>query len=235
MSTNTFTDEDLSGILPPSVTAPVVIDAPVSPEPVVTAADPAFTKSPRRSRVKAPEGPTFAEAANELATAESVAKSISADAGQARAVRSEKAIATILAAYRGAIPDDEIRNALLDAGVLKGTVSKIITIVNALQSRTIEPGDLKSLNGAYGLVKSVQSATAATIAGQSTNNTATAFAAPTPAVVATSPEEAMQIIVTAVLSVNDPDERFKLGGEWITKFTTKISDALNGASEGEED
>lgn len=93
----------------------------------------------------------FSELGPQLAEAESIAKSKGADANQARAAKSSIAVAAIIAAVNEDIDPEGVRNDLLFAGVLKGTVSKIVTVINALHIGTINIGDVKSLSGAYSL------------------------------------------------------------------------------------
>jgi len=172
---------------------------------------------------------SFTDLAANLATAEAEAKTASADAGVARLKRSTVAVEAIKAAFAEKIAGEDIRKTLLDQGVLKGTVSKIVTIVNALNDGVLVTSDVKSLNGAYTTVI----AHAAALRGAST---ATGGTIPTPTVVkgATTPEEAWALILDSIRAERDPDKQYKLGGEWITKATNEISDLLKNSEPEEE-
>lgn len=177
--------------------------------------------------------PDFEQLTRDLAAADAAARSTSADASAARANRSDVAVSAIRAAFREGINPEDVRTDLLDAGVLKGTVSKIVTVLNALNDKILGVGDVKSLNGAYSTVKAVHKVSA----GTSFAATGVPFATTPsgPPVVATTPEEAMKVIVNAVKSVVDPDEAFKLAGEWITRITNQITAALKNREDEDED
>lgn len=194
----------------------------------------AFVLSIARSTV--PETPStepdFAQLTIDLAAADARARSSAADAGAARAERSTVAVGAIKAAFREKLDYGDVRADLLRAGVLKGTVSKIITVLEALNKKIIYPGDVKSLNGAYNAVKAA-SLVAAT--SGSAGPVGVPFAAPVIPVVATTPDEAMKIIIDSIKSVSDPDQAFKLAGEWITRITNEITSALSTIDDEESE
>jgi hypothetical protein len=188
--------------------------------------------------------PTFSDLTLDLAAADAKARITSADAGQARAERSSIAVHTIAAAFAEAIAPEVVRRELLDVGVLKGTVSKIVTVLSALNAGTIVSSDIKSLNGAYNLVKSASKAALAAsrlamAAASATSATPwpapAAPAAPPEPKYATKPSEALEVIVEFVKAERDPDKAFKLGGEWITKVTNAITDALKSIGDGDDE
>lgn len=164
--------------------------------------------------------PKFEGLAKDLATADAKARAASGDASQARAERSTIATDTIKAAYAEKIDANDVRTGLLGAGVLKGTVSKIVTILNALNASLLTTADVKSLNGAYSLIKQIEKTAAAAAAAGTTGATA-----PTPsvAVVATTPDEALDIIIDAIRAETDLDKQFELAGIWMTKITDRIT------------
>ena len=172
--------------------------------------------------------PTFADTAKSLASADAKARETGADANQAKAARSTAAVSAIRAAWHEKMAPEDVRSALLSVDVLKGTVSKIVTILTAMQAKTITLRDVKSLNGAYTLVK------AAEVAGRAT---ATAGAAPSPAPAKsiTTPEEALKLIIAVVTAEKDPDKALVLAGEWITKITNGLMAAAKESEEEEED
>lgn len=170
----------------------------------------------------------FQSLVGDLVVAELAAKAASGDATEARNIRNTAAIDAIKAAYAEGLEGEDVRATLLEAGVLKGTVSKIVTIIGGLRSKAILPEDLKSLSGAYNAVKMVEK-----IAAAPAVEPATPYAGTPPAVVATNPADAMQIIVDAIASITDPSERFKVGGQWIEKFTNTVTELLKEEDEEE--
>lgn len=60
---------------------------------------------------------------------------------------------TVLNAFKSRVVPAVFRQDLLDAGVLKGTVSKAFLILIALREDIIKPEQVKSLSQAYHLVK----------------------------------------------------------------------------------
>ena len=170
----------------------------------------------------------FNNLVGELSTADALARSTSSDASQARASRSGLAVGVIGAAFSAEIPSRTVRESLLDGGVLKGTVSKIISILDALHGELITMGEVKSLNGAYTLQKERRTRPAAVITPSEPETTP----ATTPALPAkpTTPDEAVAIILDAIKSAGNSDAVFKAAGEWITRITNDIS-ALTRAVE----
>ena len=188
------------------------------------------TKTGTATTAFAEAEPDFEQLSEQLAIADAKARSMAADAGQARAERSTVAVSAIKAAYREKVSTKEVRARLLAAGVLKGTVSKIVTVVGALNDRTIDISDVKSLNGAYSLVKT------ATAAPKITTTSGPITPEPEPAatpVKPVTPEQALKIIIASIKAEKDPDKAFKLGGEWITRITNEITDALKSVEEEE--
>lgn len=171
--------------------------------------------------------PSFSDLATELGTAEAAAKAATADAGAAKAHRSTVAVDTIKAAFREKVAIADVRKALLDGGVLKGTVSKIATILQALTDGTLTPNDVKSLNGAYNTVKTV----AAVVAGGTVAPGATAAFAPRVTKGATTIEEAIALIIQLLKQETDPDVQFKLAGEIITDVSNGVKDAMKATEE----
>jgi|GEM_PF-3627807 len=179
----------------------------------------------------------FNNLVGELSTADALARSTSSDASQARSSRNGLAVGVIGAAFAGAIPRNTVRESLLDGGVLKGTVSKIITILTALEEEVIISSEIKSLNGAYTLQKERRAAAGATISAslRSGSTPPEEASAPTPAAVnATTPDEAVAIILDAIKSAGTPDAVFKAAGEWITRVTNDISALTRGVEDDEE-
>lgn len=180
--------------------------------------------------------PTFDEFATELAAADLRSKAANADATQARAEKSGYAVNAIIAAYKESLSDETIRDTLLAKGVLKGTVSKIITITAAIRAGDITTADLKSLNGAYTTVKAVHASKAAIAASKPAKGTV-AFADPIPVPTSpiSTPDDAIKLLIDTVKSVTDADERFKLAGEFISKITRQLGEASKKKDDDDED
>ena len=51
---------------------------------------------------------------------------------------------------------------------------------------------------------------------------------------ATTPDEAIKVLIEHIKAITDPDEAFKLGGEWITRVTNGITDALKAREADDE-
>ena len=188
------------------------------------------TTTVKATKAKKEPDEKFDDLRTALSAADAKARSTSADAGQARAERSTIAVSTIKAAFREKIDGSVVRAQLLDAGVLKGTVSKIVTVLAALDTGTITPSDVKSLNGAYSAVKSAAAIAAGTAAAATASGgTFTGVAA-----VATTPDEALKIILHEITSQKDPDKAYEIGGEWITKITNAITDILKKLDDDDE-
>lgn len=176
-------------------------------------------------------GESFAKLTVDLASAEREAKLAGEQNKEAAAKKSTAAVDTLKAAFREKLDNVDVRQALLDAGILKGTVSKIVTVLDALKVGTITTGDVKSLNGAYTLVTNAAKATAAARAAK----TGTPYSTATAPVVATTPKDALEVIVASVKSITDPDEQFKAVGDWIAQFTRAMTDIVAASSAASED
>lgn len=182
----------------------------------------------------------FDKLAIELASADHASRAASSDAGQARAVRSQAAVSAIKGAYTDALNVRGTRQILLGAGVLKGTVSKITTVLTALNNSIIKIEDVKSLNGAYAAVKAAQAAAAGipTPAKLFPGGVLPASSAPTVSTVFEkvnpTPAEAMEIIIDSIKAEKNGDKAFKLASEWITKFTNAVTDITKNIGDDEE-
>ncbi len=177
--------------------------------------------------------PKFETLVTDMRDADAEARSTSADAAQARGKRSTVAVQTILAAHSEKIEPGAARKQLVEAGVLKGTASKIATILTALANKTIKPSDVKSLNGAYNTVKAAEEAGRA--AALAARGVLAATPAPAPVVVATTPDAALKVILDSIRGAGDPDAIFKSAGEWITKITNEISELARTVGAGGEE
>lgn len=185
-----------------------------------------------------PTGPNFAELTIELVVADQKARGASADSTAARSERSGVAIKTVIGAFNEGIGSYDAQRSLLDAGVLKGTASKMATILRGLHEKLIYVSDLKSLSGSYALVKAAE-ATLKSPSGLITagggSPSGTPYSTPVTPVSATTPEQAIDVIVNFIRSITDPDEAFRVGGEWITITTNRISAALKSIGEADDE
>jgi hypothetical protein len=161
----------------------------------------------------------FEELASKLAVAEEKAKAASGDATQARADKSTAAVEAIKSAVRGKIEGAIVRSTLLGAGVPKGTVSKIVTVIDAISQGNMEAKDVKSLNGAYSLVNAAAKAAKAAADGTG-GTTASGPAAP---VTATTPDQAAEIIYAAIRNAGTDAAILSAASEWITRLTDGIT------------
>lgn len=183
--------------------------------------------NPFKSEV-APEH-SFAELTHLLVEAESKSKVASSDAGVARGEKSNVAISTIKSALIEATNVEFFRDTLLTAGVLKGTVSKMATILNAVRDGIIAFSDLKSLNGSYVSIKAVLAEReAALVASLGVSSPAT------PVAPVVTPDDALALIVKVITDEKDPDKAYALGSEWLTKITNALTTAISAIGDGEE-
>lgn len=186
--------------------------------------------NPFKSEV-APEH-SFAELTHLLVEAESKSKAASSDAGVARGEKSNVAISTIKSALIEATNVEFFRDTLLTAGVLKGTVSKMATILNAVRDGIINFSDLKSLNGSYVLIKAtIAEKEAAVVALMGPASFLPGLAPVAPVV---TPEDALALIVKVITDEKDPDKAYALGSEWLTKITNALTTAISAIGDGEE-
>lgn len=96
---------------------------------------------------------TIESAILELASAEAEAKNVNAEASIVRAKKSSAAVGVIRVAHAGGYEEKSLRSGLLSAGVPKGTASKIITVLRAIDEGKITPTleEGSSLSGLYAL------------------------------------------------------------------------------------
>lgn len=175
---------------------------------------------------------------SKLAAAESASKTASDDAKQARAQQQQSAV-DIVKFLVETPPVDSVtgvahteyvlRRLMLDEGVLKGTVSKILTVVQGINNGHIALSDVKSLNGSYTAVKQALKHIA--------TSTAPATApAPAPEPVEPTPEEAMKIILKSIRNAGNKSEEavYQAASDWISRITEEISKVTRAVAEGEE-
>ena len=170
--------------------------------------------------------PKFDTLVADLSKADAAARSASSDANQARNARNGVAVDTIRAAVRESLDPENVRTALVAGGVLKGTASKIGTILKAIEDKHIKLDEVKSLSGAYTAAK------AARLAAVSAPFTAGAAATTAPAPTSTATvtmanaDDAVALILEDISNAGggDPDAVFKAAGEWITRLTNEISE-----------
>lgn len=180
--------------------------------------------------VSEPATPTenFADLTQKLVKADSQSAAAGKKATALKGTVSTIAVDTILAAYAEKIDGETVRVELTSAGVLKGTASKIGTVVSGLQDGTITVEQVESLSGAYGLVtasrKAAEAAKRAKDAEVSAKAAEKAGLVTLPAEVrVATPEEAYQVILNTVREEADVDKAFELSGSWITRITTDLT------------
>ena len=176
---------------------------------------------------------------SKLAAAESASKTASDDAKQARAQQQQSAVDIVkflvetppIDSVTGVAHGDYVlRRLMLDEGVLKGTVSKILTVVNGINSGHIALSDVKSLNGSYTAVK--QALKHSTAPAPATSPAP----APAPAPAEPTPEEAMKIIIKSIRNAGNKSEEavYQAASDWISRITEEISKVTRAVAEGEE-
>lgn len=176
---------------------------------------------------------------SKLAAAESASKTASDDAKQARAQQQQSAVDIVkflvetppVDSVTGVAHGDYVlRRLMLDEGVLKGTVSKILTVVAGISSGHIALSDVKSLNGSYTAVKQALKH----IATPATATSPAPVPAPVPA--EPTPEEAMKIIIKSIRNAGDKSEEavYQAASDWISRITEEISKVTRAVAEGEE-
>ena len=178
---------------------------------------------------------------SKLAAAESASKTASDDAKQARAQQQQSAVDIVkflvetppVDSVTGVAHGDYVlRRLMLDEGVLKGTVSKILTVVNGIKGGYIALSDVKSLNGSYTAVKQALKPSTA----PATSPAPAPAPAPASAPAEPTPEEAMKIIIKSIRNAGDKSEEavFQAASEWIRRITEEISEVTRAVSLGEE-
>ena len=188
--------------------------------------------------MSAPKPTRLGTLATELASIEAEVKLTSANLSQIRSNRQRSAVGVIqeaasLTSTSDPMPYSEVRSTLLSHGILKGTVSKILTVVQAMNDGVISPSDVKSLNSGYAAVKL---ALAAHPSPEPSSTTTASSAAPghvCPPPAPPTPDEALEVILHTIKTSGDV---FKAAGEWIEKVTNAISDVTRASAlEDEED
>lgn len=173
--------------------------------------------------------PTFEDLKSQLAQFDLAAKTASQDAGAARERKGQSAVAVIGAAFTEKLNGDSVRESLLAAGVQKGTVSKIVTVLTGLYSGQIALGDIKSLNGSYHAVKE------AILVASGAGTTAVAVSSDAP-VKQLTPKEAWKLILDSIEKDKNP---LGSASKWLTSITRDITkltaDITKREDEAEED
>ncbi len=175
---------------------------------------------------------------SKLAAAESVSKTASDDAKQARAQQQQSAVDIVkflvetppIDSVTGVAHGNHVlRRLMLDQGVLKGTVSKILTVVVGISEGHIALSDVKSLNGSYTAVKQALKHIA-------TSTAPATSPAPAPVPAEPTPEEAMKIIIKSIRNAGDKSEEavYQAASDWISRITEEISKVTRAVAEGEE-
>ena len=171
----------------------------------------------------------------ELANAEAEAKNANATSTAARAKKSSAAVGVIYAATGLGADEKSLRASLLGAGIPKGTVSKILTVIRADAEGKIDlwaiDKDKTSLSGLYALATK----------GETVEGVETAPAGPTivEKVVevvkereyASAEDMADDLIARFVLNEPDP---FKASGKVLMMLTEKIDKAVAAFAHSED-
>lgn len=194
-----------------------------------------ITKKPAIASKKLPAQAEFAKLVRDLAAADADARATSADASQARGQRSVFATATILAAHSEKVTVEEARTQLIDSGVLKGTASKVCTVIAALYDGTLSREDVTSLNAAYGLVQHARKMAKLVAAGVPTTAPGSAPAAAPVAEKPTTPKEAVKVIMDYLESLPNETKKNQEASKWLTTVTNQISDFVAKVNAGSDE
>lgn len=170
----------------------------------------ATSKTPAAATSKPSE---FDNLTTQLASVDLELRSLAGNTAQVKAKRQTIAVDTIKAAYKEKIDPITVRKALLAGGVLKGTVSKIVTVLTALNDKTLPLGSVKSLNSAYTDVKRIALAS-------STGGPAVATPAPAAPVKLTTQNDVVAAMMEIISNDKDP---LKAASNWITRLTHEIT------------
>lgn len=181
---------------------------------------------------KTPTAKTVDKLILAFAEKDQIHRAKTADATQSRADRSAAAVELILTAQEtGACNSDDattaFRAALLESGVLKGTVSKVISVIVAINEGRLDRSEVASLNGAWTLAKRRYEERSAALAALG----AAAAAASLPVTITTgSGEPVDDDVVLAYLrnkvatSKNPRAEAGKIL-TWVTEAVIAVADA----------
>lgn len=169
---------------------------------------------------------SFKRLTSELAEADLVARAATSDASAARERKSTVAVEAIHAAFKEKLSPEDVRTQLIDAGILKGTVSKIVTVLTALANTDLDIKNVNSLNGSYTLVKQIEAAKLSAATGGVAEG-----AAPTPKA-ASTPKEALEIIIDAIKAAKDP---YAAASEWLTTVTNRITTLTAELADADEE
>lgn len=189
----------------------------------------------KKPRTRAAEPTTaidrIAESGRSIAEMEQKLHDHSASARALRSSRSLAAVGIIKEIVTAGIPSSDARRTMLESGMLKGTVSKIITVSQAITDGRVDLADVKSLSGGYKLA-TAPAPTAPTLAPPSGE-----AVAPEPEAVAyATPEEMIEAFVAQfVTPIKDKHKRFAESGRLIAVLTEAISKAAPAPADSEDD
>lgn len=180
----------------------------------------------------------FAELASALAAADLNARVKGDDSKQAAAARASLATDALKAAVKSKADGEAIRKTLADAGVLKGTASKIVTVVVAVAAGQIDPGEFKTLYEGYSKVSLANRVAAVNafnanaakngkplkpVPGTSKEQPPVPIIKEVDRVVMPHPKDALQVILDDIKNAGDDDMILDRAAFWVGELTSKIT------------
>lgn len=213
-----------------------------------TAPDPTVTST--APEVKLPTNKAFVEfttLAAELASADLASQLAGNDKKEIDAQKATLATDALKAAIRSKADADAVRAVLADAGVLKGTISKIVTVVNAVAAGTIASGDFKSLYEGYKKVSTAARLDTITaknikraaegkpllpVPGTSKENPPAPIIREVEKVVMPAPKDALKVILDDIKGAGDEDMILDRAAFWVSQLTTQITEITSKITSG---
>lgn len=174
------------------------------------------------------------QAIADLSTAEAEAKSINGEAAIVRAKKSSAAVGVIYAANAENSEETSLRSALLGVGVLKGTASKIITVLRAHREGKIDLATIDresaSLSGLYALATKGDTVESVETAPEGPQIVEKIVEVVKEREYATVEDMADDLIARFILSADDP---FAVSGKVLMMLTERIDKAVAPFSHSE--
>ena len=197
-------------------------------------------KEPTAAQVAAREKALadFTRVADALAAADAAVQIAGNESKQASAARASLATDALNAAIKAKLDTDTIRATLSKAQVLKGTVSKIVTVASAVQAGKISTADFKSLFEAYtkvslaNRIEKVNAFNAAAakagkplkvVPGTKVGEVAPPVIKEVEKVVMPAPKDALAVILKDIREAGDDDMILDRASYWVTELTSQIT------------
>lgn len=169
-----------------------------------------------------------------LSAAEAEAKAVNGEASIVRAKKSSAAVGVVYAANDAKADETSLRSALLATGVLKGTASKIITVLRAHREGKIDLATIDreaaSLSGLYALATRGETVEKVEAAPEGPQIIEKVIEVVKEKEYATVEDMADDLIARFILSADDP---FSVSGKVLVMLTERIDKAVAPFSHSE--